>query len=71
MCIRDSADSELHNKIGHVTSGSVALTVGGSVGLGYVSFEQAKIDNTIYIDIRNKSIKSTIVKGAFYKKKNT
>ncbi|MFW5761671.1 MAG: glycine cleavage system aminomethyltransferase GcvT [Cyclobacteriaceae bacterium] len=61
--IYDSAE----NKIGVVTSGSQSPIMNKGIGLGYVSKEQAKAGNTIYINIRNKMLKAELVKLPIYK----
>jgi len=56
------------NKIGIVTSGTMAPSLGKAIGLGYVTTEHATIDSEIFIEIRNKGIKAKVVKLPFYKK---
>ena len=55
------------NKIGVVTSGTMAPSLSKAIGMGYVTKENAKVDSEIYISIRNKSIKAKVVKMPFYK----
>lgn len=55
------------NKIGVVTSGTMSPTLGIGIGLGYVAIAQATIGNEIYIQIRKKALKATVVKLPFYK----
>jgi len=55
------------NKIGIVTSGTMAPSLGKAIGMGYVTKENAKVDSEIYIAIRNKNIKAKVVKMPFYK----
>ena len=55
------------NKIGEVTSGTMAPSLGKAIGLGYVTKENSKVDSEIYIAIRNKNIKAKVVKLPFYK----
>jgi aminomethyltransferase len=38
------------------------------IGLGYVTKENAQLDQEIFIEIREKSIKAKVVKLPFYKK---
>jgi aminomethyltransferase len=54
------------NEIGHVTSGTQSPSLGKAIGLGYVSTAHAAIGTDIYIDIREKLIKATVVKLPFY-----
>jgi len=60
---------EISNKdniiIGKVTSGTMSPTLGKAIGLGYVDSAYAKIDTTIYINIRNNLIKAMIIKPPF------
>lgn len=53
------------NEIGHVTSGTQSPTLGYGVGLGYVATAFSTIDSEIYIDIRGKLLKATVVKLPF------
>lgn len=57
------------NKIGEVTSGTMAPYSGKAIGMGYVKTEHAKFDSEIYISIRNKLKKAKIVKPPFFEKK--
>lgn len=54
------------NLIGRVTSGTQAPSLGKAIGMGYVRIDQATLDNEIFIDIRDKSIRARIVKMPFY-----
>ncbi|MDR6302138.1 glycine cleavage system aminomethyltransferase GcvT [Mesonia maritima] len=58
---------ENQNEIGYVTSGTMSPSTGKAIGLGYVKSEFNKRGNTIYIQIRKKTIPATIVKLPFYK----
>lgn len=62
--IADASD----NIIGRVTSGTMSPSMKKAIGLGYVTIENSKIDNEIYIKVRNKSLKAQVVKLPFYKK---
>nr|WP_306644111.1 glycine cleavage system aminomethyltransferase GcvT [Longitalea sp. SCSIO 12813] len=55
------------NKIGYVTSGTMSPSTNKAIGMGYVSTEHAKTDNSVYIAIRNKQIEAKIVRPPFYK----
>lgn len=59
-------DSEM-NIIGRVTSGTMAPSLNKAIGLGYVAVDFSPLDSEIYIQIRNKFIKSKVVKLPFYK----
>ena len=51
--------------IGSVTSGTMSPSLGKAIGLGYVNSTSAKINTTIYINIRNNLIKAIIIKPPF------
>lgn len=53
--------------IGHVTSGTMAPSLGKGIGLGYVSVDHSAPDTEIFIKIRNKPVAATVVKTPFYK----
>jgi aminomethyltransferase len=54
--------------IGRVTSGGPAPTVGGSVGIGYVTPELGKPGTVIAARSQHKILPVEIVKGAFYRR---
>lgn len=56
------------NSIGHVTSGTMAPTVGKGIGMGYVTIENSKVDSEIFIRIRKNDVAAKVVKTPFYKK---
>ncbi|MAW65673.1 MAG: glycine cleavage system protein T [Flavobacteriales bacterium] len=51
--------------IGRVTSGTMSPTLGKAIGMGYVAKEYSKVDTEIYISIREKKIKSKVVRLPF------
>jgi aminomethyltransferase len=53
------------NKIGEVTSGTQAPSLGKAVGLGYVSKEYSSIDSKIYVKVREKLLEAKVVKVPF------
>ncbi|MBN2173022.1 MAG: glycine cleavage system aminomethyltransferase GcvT [Bacteroidales bacterium] len=55
------------NRIGEVTSGTMAPSLNKAIGMGYVTNEFSKLDTEIFINIRGKSLKAKIVKIPFYK----
>ncbi len=57
--------SEEGNLIGRVTSGTMSPTLGKAIGMGYVAKEYSKVDTEIYISIREKKIKSKVVRLPF------
>ncbi|MEX2349643.1 MAG: glycine cleavage system aminomethyltransferase GcvT [Flavobacteriaceae bacterium] len=59
---------ESGEKIGFVTSGTMAPSLNKGIGLGYVSIENSEIGNTVYIQVRKNNIPATLVKLPFYKK---
>lgn len=56
------------NKIGIVTSGTMAPSLNKGIGLGYVTTENTAIDSEIFIRIRKNDIPAKVVKLPFYKK---
>ncbi|MBT3244041.1 MAG: glycine cleavage system aminomethyltransferase GcvT [Bacteroidetes bacterium] len=64
-------DYEIKNldgeKIGIVTSGTMAPALGQGIGMGYIDTAYAGFGKEIFIQIRNKTIKAEIVKLPFYK----
>lgn len=55
------------NKIGRVTSGTMAPSLNKGIGMGYVTIENSAPGTEIFIQIRNKPVAATIVKTPFYK----
>ena len=55
-------------KIGQVTSGTMSPSMNKGIGMGYVNKPYAKVDTEIFINIRGKQKKATIVKLPIYKK---
>ncbi|MDQ3190564.1 MAG: glycine cleavage system aminomethyltransferase GcvT [Bacteroidota bacterium] len=53
--------------IGKVTSGTQAPSLNKAIGMGYVETSFAKAGSEIFIKIRDKAIKATVVKLPFYK----
>ncbi len=58
---------EQGNKIGVVTSGTMAPSVKKAIGLGYVPTDFATEGTEIYIQVRKKQLKAKVVKPPFYK----
>ncbi len=56
------------NNIGVVTSGTQSPTLNKAIGMGYISTANATEANEIYIKIREKLIKASVVKIPFLKK---
>ena len=59
-----NADGKL---IGKVTSGTMGPSVRKAIGMGYVNSNFSNFGNSIFINIRNKSIPAKIVKLPFFK----
>tara|TARA_B110000093_G_C12848503_1_gene358272 strand:- start:55 stop:987 length:933 start_codon:yes stop_codon:yes gene_type:complete len=55
------------NEIGVVTSGTMSPVLKKGIGMGYVKFPNEKLGSQILIQIRNKFVKSEIVKPPFIK----
>jgi len=55
------------NKIGVVTSGTMAPSLRKGIGLGYVTSAFASLEGKINIQIRKNAIPATIIKLPFYK----
>lgn len=55
------------NEIGVVTSGTMSPSLGIGIGLGYVTLDHSKIDSEIFVQIRKKALKASVVKLPFYK----
>lgn len=55
------------NIIGKVTSGTMSPSMKVGIGLGYVTIENAALDQEIFIEIREKGVKAKVVKLPFYK----
>ena len=53
------------NEIGIVTSGTMAPSLKKAIGLGYVTTEFASEGSEIFIQVRNKQLKATVVKPPF------
>ncbi|ANI90745.1 glycine cleavage system protein T [Arachidicoccus ginsenosidimutans] len=53
------------NEIGKVTSGTQAPSLNKAIGLGYVTVDNASLDSEIFISIRDKNVKATVVKIPF------
>lgn len=56
------------NTIGKVTSGSMSITLGKGIGMGYIEAEHADEGTTVYIEIRNKLVEAEVVRPPFIKK---
>lgn len=54
------------NAIGKVTSGTQSPSLGKAIGMGYVTTENAKLDNDIFIRIRDNNVKAKVTKLPFY-----
>ena len=59
------ADETSTDPIGAITSGGFGPTVGGPVAMGYVTTDHAKIDTTVYGELRGKRLPLTVTKMPF------
>ncbi|MCG8475181.1 MAG: glycine cleavage system aminomethyltransferase GcvT [Cytophagales bacterium] len=55
------------NELGTVTSGSQSPCLNKGIGLGYVKKEYAKAGSEVFIQVRKKCLKATVVKLPIYK----
>lgn len=55
-------------KVGEVTSGSFAPSLGKNIGLAYLPVEHARIGERIDVEIRSKRLKAEVVKTPFYER---
>ncbi|HEU0025853.1 MAG TPA: glycine cleavage system aminomethyltransferase GcvT [Ktedonobacterales bacterium] len=55
-------------RVGELTSGTMAPTLGKPIGLGYVPPEVASVGATLSVEIRGKPVAATIVPLPFYKR---
>jgi aminomethyltransferase len=58
------ADSE-GNRLGYVTSGTQAPSLGKAIGMGYVAKESSSIESPVYIKVRDKLLQAKVVKIPF------
>jgi len=56
------------DEIGFVTSGTQSITLSIGIGMGYISTENASVNEEIYINIRNKPVKAIVARPPFIKK---
>jgi len=55
-------------KVGYVTTGSFAPTVGKNLGMGYVTPELAEVGTEFDVEIRGKAVQARVIPMPFYKK---
>jgi len=55
------------NQIGVVTSGTMGPSVKKGIGMAYVTKEYIKTGSEIFINIREKALRASVVKMPFYK----
>lgn len=60
---------ESGNKIGEVTSGTMSITLGEGIGMGYIQKKFAETETGIYVNIRSKLVKARVVRPPFINKK--
>jgi aminomethyltransferase len=54
--------------VGRVTSGTKSPSTGRSIALGYVTVDQASVDNILEVEIRGRKIRAKIVPLPFYRR---
>lgn len=59
---------ESGSEIGVVTSGTQSPSLNKSIGMGYVSSAYAAEGSTIFVKVRDKLLKTKVVKIPFYRK---
>ena len=55
-------------RVGEVTSGSYAPSLGKSIGLAYMPAEYANPGQQIEIEVRSKRLRAEVVSGPFYQR---
>lgn len=55
-------------KVGHVTSGSLAPSLGKMLGMAYLPVENSAVDQQFEVELRGRMIKCVVVKTPFYKR---
>ena len=65
----DITDGE--NKIGEVTSGSIAFTLDKNIGLGYVPTDFSAPGTKLWIQIRRRTIKAVVRPLPFYSRRTS
>jgi glycine cleavage system aminomethyltransferase T len=55
-------------KVGHVTSGSLAPSLGKMLGMAYLPIENSAVDQQFEVELRGRMIKCVVVKTPFYKR---
>jgi len=55
------------NEIGYVTSGTQSPSLGKAIGIAYIAKEHAAEGNEVYVSVRDKGLKATVVKMPFLK----
>ncbi len=55
-------------EIGIVTSGTFSPSLNRGIGLGYVRRDEAKVENEVWVIIRERGVPAEIIKPPFYKK---
>jgi aminomethyltransferase len=53
--------------VGRVTSGTRSPTLGRAIALGYVAVEEARVENILEVEIRNKPVRAKVVPLPFYR----
>jgi aminomethyltransferase len=56
------------NEIGFVTSGTQSISLNKGIGMGYIALDKAAEGETVFIEIRKKTVEAVVAKPPFYKK---
>lgn len=62
-----SLKDEAGNEIGHITSGTMAPSLGKAIALAYVSKPFSKTDSEVFVSVRDKMLKAKVVSVPFLK----
>ncbi|NIO10442.1 MAG: glycine cleavage system aminomethyltransferase GcvT, partial [Deltaproteobacteria bacterium] len=57
-----------NRSLGAVTSGTLSPTLRKPIAMGYVPSEEARVDNTLEIDIRGRKVAAKIIPLPFYRR---
>jgi len=56
------------NEIGLITSGTFGPSVNGSIAMGYIKYDFAKVGTKIFLEVRGKKHEASVAELPFYKK---
>ena len=55
-------------KIGFVTSGTLAPYLKKPIGMAYLKIEHSNVETEFFVDVRGKMLKAVVVNKPFYKR---